>query len=151
PVEIIVSNRFINGVTQIQPANVPVAGPAEIKRVHIVRHQRAERFGASQVAILIVMRAAVIEVRVKTQLRRVAVPEEVLPIDVCDKNILAAPPELIQLGVRVLLVHVEHDHVVLPAIVVVIAKQTRGEIHVVENKSAKIAVERLVAESARYK
>src|ERR1700761_3862327 len=74
-------------------------------------------------------------------------PDEILAICVQDQNVLAAASEFVELGIGVFFIHVEHDHVVLPAIIVVIAEEPRGEIDVIENKSAKIAVESLIAEA----
>ena len=61
-----------------------------------------------------------------------------------------AAVELVEIGIRVLLHHVERRDVVLPAVVVVVSKNPDTEIGVVENEAAEIAHERLDAEPRRH-
>src|SRR6185503_18129043 len=56
---------------------------------------------------------------------------------------LFAVVKRVQLGVRILLAHVERGETVLKAIVSPVAEDARTEIHIVENKAAKVRVERL--------
>ena len=84
----------------------------------------------------------------KAELGSVAAPQEVLAIQVGDDHALVAAIEPVQLGVGILLEQVEHDEVVLPAVVVEVPEQARAEINVVEDEPAKVAVERLCAETA---
>src|SRR5205085_12171927 len=80
-------------------------------------------------------------------LRRVALPNKILLKNVRDKDLLIARVEFIQIGIGVLLAHVEPDHVVLPEIVVVVAEDADAEIRVVENEAAEIAHEWLDAKA----
>jgi len=73
----------------------------------------------------------------KAELGRIAGPDKVLTIEVGDDHALFAAIELVQLGVGILLKHVEHDQVVLPAVVVEVPENTRTEIEVVENETRK--------------
>ena len=56
---------------------------------------------------------------------------------------------MVQVGVGVLLAHVETGEVVLQAVVVVVAEKADAEIGVVENEPAKIAHKRLNPETRR--
>ena len=135
----------------VEPPDVAVAAPAEVINLFIVRTHRAERFGAHKIAVVVVMHSAVVEVCKKAPLRRIARPDEILPIQVCDDHFLVAGVERVQFRVRVLLAHVEDSEIVLVKIVVPIAEEPRTEVHVVEKKSAKVRVERLVADAQRNK
>ena len=108
-----------------------------------MRAHRPDGRRPDDAAVRVVVRAAVIEVRVEAPLRRVALPQEILAIEIRDHDFLLAVVEGVQLRVRVLLAHVEAGHVVLETIVYCIAEDPRAEIDVVENESAKVGVERL--------
>src|SRR5207247_9415903 len=84
----------------------------------------------------------------KAERGRIAGLDKVLTIQVGDDHTLVAALELVQLGVGIFLKHVEHDQVVLPAVVVEVPENTRTEIEVVENETAKVAVERRNAETS---
>ena len=62
-------------------------------------------------------------------------------------DLLIATAEFIQIGVGVLLQHVEGSDVVLPAVVVVIAEHAHAEVCVVENEAAEIAYKWLNADA----
>src|SRR4051794_5800794 len=100
---------------------------------------RADRRGACDESILVVMPAVIIEVGQKTELAGVTLPEQVLAKNVGHVNLLVAPFKLVEVGVGILLQHVERGDVVLPAIVVVVAEDSNAKVGVVENKSAEIA------------
>lgn len=105
----------------------------------------AERFGADQAAGAVVVQAAAVEVRVEAQLRGVAFPDEVLPVGVEHDDALVARVEGVQVGEGVLFAEVEDGEIVLPLVVVRVAKNPEAQVGVVENEAAKIAVERLKA------
>ena len=94
------------------------------------------------------MPAVVVEVGHETEFAGVTFPNQILPENVRDINLLVAPAELVQVGISVLLQHVEGGDVVLPAVVVVVAENARAQIGVVENETAEIAHERLNADAA---
>src|SRR5207245_2252905 len=97
--------------------------------------------------ILIIMNTPVVEICMKTEIGGVAFPKEILAIDVANEHDLVAGIKRVQLGMGVLLAHIKNSQIVLPSIVGVVAKQASAEINVVENKSAKITPERLIAET----
>ena len=109
----------------------------------ILRRTRCERCGPRDVSIAVVMRDALVEILMKAQLRRVTGRQEILAIQVRDEHALVAGREPVQLRIGVLLAHVEDRRVVLKAIVVEVAEEARAQVHVVENKPAEIADERL--------
>src|SRR6478672_539616 len=103
----------------------------------------ADGSGADDVAIAIIMSAAVVEVSVKAPLRGVSFPQKVLPIKVGNDDLLVAGIERVQLGVGIFLAHVESGEIVLETVVIPIAESADAEVHVIEEKAAKIGVERL--------
>src|SRR5689334_23168309 len=100
---------------------------------------RADRSRPGQKSILVVVPAVVVEIADEAELARVAFPNQVLPKNIRDVDLLIARIELVQVRIGVLLAHVEGGEIVLPAIVVVIAEKADAEIGVVKNKTAKVA------------
>ena len=97
------------------------------------RHDLYGSPGAPQTAFaplagLVEVPLTAVEVRVKAELCRVAFPNKILLEDIRDKDLLIARVEFIQVGIGVLLAHVEPDHVVLPEIVVVVAEDADAEV-----------------------
>src|SRR5436190_20555855 len=105
--------------------------------------------GASNEAVLIVMPARSVKVGDETEFAGVTFPDQILPKDVCYVNLLVTSFEFVQVRVRVFLEHVESSEVVLPAIVVVVAKNSSTKVRVIEDESTKIADERLNPEARR--
>src|SRR4029077_2393281 len=110
----------------------------------VVLH-RAERCGTNEVAIFVVVRSAVIPVRVNAPLCGVTFPDKILPVKIREEHFLVAIVKRVQLRVRVLLALAEGGCVVLKSIVVPVSKKSRAEIDVVEDKPAEVGVERLIA------
>src|SRR2546423_241989 len=136
-------------MVDVQPADVSVAGPAEIVSLHVMVGDCADRRWPRNETILVVMSAGVIEIGQKAQLARITFPNQILSENVSYVNLLFAPTELIQVRVSVLFEHIEGSDVVLPAVVVVIAENTNAEVGIIENEAAKIAHERLDARPHR--
>src|SRR5947209_513475 len=132
------TENFIESVRHIQPADMPIPRPTEVVSVHVMGAHGAEGSGAYDVPVAVVMRASVIEVGVKTPLRGIARPQEVLPIEVANEHLLIALIKRVQLGVGIFLAQVEQGEVVLKAIVSPIAEESRAEVDVVEDKTAKV-------------
>src|SRR5947208_184431 len=109
------------------PANVAVSGPAKVKGVDEMILDRADRRRAGDEIVLVVVSRAFVQVRMETELGRVAFCQKILAEKVQDKNALIAVVELIQVGISILLAHVERDEVVLPAVVVVVAEEPDAE------------------------
>src|SRR3954469_18673980 len=106
---------------------------------------------ANDVAVFIIMGAAVIEIRVKAKLRGVALPKKILAIQIRDDHFLVAIVEGVQFGIGVLLAHVEAGDIVLKTIIIPIPKNAAAEIDVIKNKTAKIRIESLVTAAYRHK
>src|SRR3984893_4503209 len=106
---------------------------------------RADWRGPRDEAVFVVMPAIVVEVSQETEFAGVTFPNQILSENVRDINLLLAPVELVEVRVSVFLQHVERGNVVLPAVVVVVAKNANAQVRVVENETAKIAHERLNA------
>ena len=148
-VQTVFAENLVKCVVDVKPADVSVAGPAEVVRLHVVIGDRADRRRPRDETILVVVPARIVEIGQETQLAGVAFPNQILPKNIRDQNLLVAPTELIQVRVGVLLEHVEGGEVVLPAVVVVVAEDADAEVGVVENEAAKIAHERLNANAQR--
>ena len=92
-----------------------------------------------------------LKVGVETQLCGVTLGEEILAKDIRDQDPLVTRIKAIEIGVSVLLEHLERGEVVLPAIINVVAEEARAEVGVVEDETAEIAYERLNPKSGRHK
>src|SRR5215469_11901795 len=123
--------------------------PADVVRLHVVIGNRADWRGPRNETILVVVPTNVVEIGQESELAGVAFPNQILPENIGDQNLLITPAELIEVGVCVLLKHVESGDVILPTIVVVIAEDADAQIGVVENEASKIAYERLNANAHR--
>src|SRR5207244_2962061 len=113
--------------------------------LHVVIGHSPVRRWLRDEPVRVVVLTFVIEISQKRQFVRVSLPNYILPENVGCINLLRTPAELVEIGIGVLLQHVESGDVVLPAVVVVIAENTNTEIGVVENEAAEIADERLNA------
>src|SRR3981081_4425350 len=100
-------------------------------------------------SVLVVVAAVVVEVADEDELAGVPFPDQILPENIGHVDLLMAAAELVQVGISVLLQHVERGDVPLPAVVVVIAENADAEIGVVENKTSEIAHEWLNADARR--
>src|SRR5207249_5634276 len=99
-----------------------IAGPAEVVRLHVVIGNRANRRGPRNKAVFVVVPAGVIEIGQESQLTGITFPNQILPENVGDQNLLITPAKLIEVRIGVLLEHVKGGDIVLPAVVVVIAE-----------------------------
>src|SRR4051794_1266502 len=124
-----------------------IAGPAEVECLDVMIAHFADRRRSRYEIVLVVMARSFVEVRVEAELRGVAFRQKILAVSVENDHTLVASVEFVEIGISVLLAHVERHHIVLPAIVVVIAEETEAEVGVVENETAKIAHERLDPEA----
>src|SRR6266571_5235437 len=136
-------------MVDVEPADMSVTGPAEVVGLHVMIGDRTNRRRPGNKAIFVIMPAGVVEVGQEAQFAGVTFPNQILPENVGHVNLLLAPAKLIQVGVGVLLEHVEGGDVVLPAIAVVIAEDADAKISIVEDETAKIAHERLDAGAQR--
>src|SRR5712671_1928926 len=102
----------------------------------------ADRRRPGDESVFVVMPAVVVEVANKREFASVTFPNQILPEHIRDVDLLFARIELIQIGIRVLLAHIERGQIVLPSVVIVVSKNPDTEIGIVENETAKIAYER---------
>ena len=149
PLKLSSTERLVKSVGHVEPSDVSVARPAEVIGLDVMIAHAADRRRPGDEIVLVVMAARAIEVGVKAQLRRVTLREKILSENIRNQDLLIARVELVQVRVGVLLEHVESGEIVLPAVVVVVAENARAEIGVVEDEPAKIAHERLDAETRR--
>src|SRR5207302_9205546 len=109
----------------------------------------ADRRRPGDESVLVVMPAVVVEVANKRELTGVTFPNQILPENIGDIDLLLARIELVQVRISILLAHVERGQIVLPAVVVVVPENPDAEVGVVENETAKIAHERLYRDAHR--
>src|ERR1051325_2589106 len=119
----------------MEAANVAIASPAEIVGIHVMRTHRPNRRRPHDTAVLIVMRAAMIEICVETDLRGVTFPNKILPIQIRDDYFLVAIIERVQFGIGVLLAHVEYGQILLKTVIIAINKNAPAQIDIVKNET----------------
>ncbi len=122
-----------------------IATQSEVTDLDRVRPHVANQRRPHEKAVPIEFDTAPIVVVVKASLDRVALSNEVLPKDVCDVDVLMTSIEAVQTAVGVLLEHREVSGVELDAIVVKGAKDSRAEVVVGKNETAKVGNKRLDA------
>src|SRR4030081_103015 len=94
----------------------------------------ANRRRSRDETILVVMPAGIVEVGNEIELAGVTFSNQVLPINVGGQDLLFAPLiDRVQIGIRILLQHVEGSDVPLPFIVVVVAENAPSQICVFKN------------------
>src|SRR6185436_7793831 len=111
---------------------------------------RTNRLRAHQKMVLIKLERRVVLVVVKARLNGIAGLDEILAIQISDKNLLVAHRETVQSAIGILLEHGEFRRVVLIAIRLQVAEQAQPGLLIVEDESAKIAVERLNSRARGY-
>src|SRR5205814_889762 len=142
-VQAVFAEDLIKRVIDVEPADVSVTGPAEVIRLQIMIDHGAEQVRSSKKTIFVVMPAVIVEVADKRQLAGITFPNQVLAENIRDVDLLFAWIEFVEIGISILLPHIERGQIVLPAIVVVVPENPDAEIRVVENESAEVAHERL--------
>src|SRR5205085_4925125 len=133
------AQHLIEGVIDVEPANVSVAGPAEVIRLQIMIDHGADRRRPGDESVFVVVPAVVIEVPDKRELAGVTLPNQVLPENVRDVDLLLTRIKLVEIGISIFLAHIEGGEIVLPTVVVVVPKNPGAEIGIVKNEAAKIA------------
>src|SRR2546421_5715077 len=109
----------------------------------------ADRRWPGDESVLVVVPAVVVEVADEGELAGVTFPNQILPENIRDIDLLLARIELVQVGISILLAHIERGEIVLPAVIIVVPKNSDAEIGVVENKSAEVTHKRLHPDAHR--
>src|ERR1700730_17800901 len=110
----------------------------------------ARRVGTDQKAVVVIMGAALVMVVMEADLRRVTRKEEVLAVVIEDQRILMPVRERVQKAVGIFFGLIEINQVELVAIGKSRAEQADRAIRVIENETAKVAVELLRAGTDRH-
>ena len=134
---------------EVVPAPVAIAGPAEVTHVDGVRLKSAVGIGAHQEPVLVVLERGWVVIVVQAHLGCVAGENEVLPVVIGEKEVLAAVVERVQPGVRVFFPLTEIHEVELIAIRELRAEEPDASVLVGEQESPEIGVERLGARANR--
>src|SRR5580692_3205013 len=133
------SERLIKRVIHVEPAEVPVAGPAQIRRANFVGLKNSHRRGPHEKPVSVVLHARVVLVVVNAKFGRVARLHEILHIKIRDDHLLVPQLETVQAAVGVLFEKIEIGGVVFPAVRVKVSEKAYARLLVDKNKSAKIA------------
>ena len=124
----------VEGVGEVQAADVAVAGEAHVLGHHLVGLGQADGRGSRQDAVLVVVEVGLVLALVEAGRHRVAGRQEVLAEDVGDGHLLLALLEGVELAVGVLLEEVEVDRVVLPPVARGVAEEARAQVGVAEDR-----------------
>src|SRR5712692_3293496 len=144
-IQVIASQGLIERVVEIEPADVAAAGPAQIDGANVVRPHGADGRRAHQEIVLIEVESGVVLVVMHTELRSVAGPQEILPVEIGDQRLLVPPCKCVQAAVGVFFEEMEVGQVILPAVRVQVAKNAHAGLLLDEQETSKIAVEGLDA------
>lgn len=150
------AESLIEGMAQVEAADVAVAGPSEVIGSNAVSLDAAERAcwfiavddqtdgcWADEESVVVEMHAGIVTVVMKAELSGVSLREEILNVNVGDINLLMARVEGIQSTIGIFLEQVEPGRVPRNAVRFEIAEQTNAGLFFGEEKSAKVARELL--------
>src|SRR5205085_7635558 len=87
-VQAVFTEHLIKCVIDIEPADVTVAGPTQIVCLEVMIGHGADRRRPGDKSVLVVMATIVIEVADEGEFAGVAFPDQVLPENVCDIDLL---------------------------------------------------------------
>src|SRR4030095_6442556 len=130
-------------VRKIQTPNVTISTETNITNFNRVRSNVSDQSRPHQKTISIELNAASVIIEMEAALNRVTLGQEILPKNICDVNVLMASVEAIETAIGVLFEHRKVSGVVLEAIIIKRAKNTRTQVVVGKDKAAKVRHERL--------
>ena len=148
-IEIVAAEGLVERVRDVDALDVAVAGDARISGAHLVRQREADRGGTNQEAVLVDQEAGLIVIVERAEIQRVALGEEIAPVEIGGVDLLAARSPAVEAAVGVLLQQVEVRQVVLEDVVVKVAEEARAGLFVAEDEAAEIAGEALDAHAER--
>ena len=149
-VELVLTERLVELVGEIEPAPVPITGDPGIVGVHLVGNDQADWRRTHEESVRVEEELlAMIQIGMGADRKRVTRSEEVLSVVVGDGNALLPPLEQVQLAVRFLFELVEEGQVPLIPIPPPGSEKTNAEVVVAEQKAAEVAVESLNAGAHR--
>ena len=82
-------------MVDVKPADMSIAGPAEVVRLDVVIGHCANRCGPHDKAVFVVVSAGVVEVGQEAQLAGVTFPNQILPVNIGHVNLLVASAKFI--------------------------------------------------------
>src|SRR5436305_784846 len=132
-------------MAHVQPANVPVAGPANVVGAYVMRLKNADGCGTHKESVFIEMAAGVILVVVVTELCGVAFEKRVLPVKIRQKHLLMAAAESVQAAVRVFFQKEKICSVILQPVRPQVAKHPHSRLFLREQQATEVAAELLDA------
>ena len=143
----LVADDTVGGGGQVDAANMAVTVVAEIGDVVTARQLQTERGGALDEAVGIVETIIAVVVEDDRRLRGETGPGEILTIDIGEQDIVVPRRfgDVVQPGIEILLEPTEVGKIVLPAIVVAVAKQADAGLRILEQEAAEVGRKRLDA------
>jgi hypothetical protein len=153
-VEGVFANGLIEGVREIQAADVTAAEPAEIADADAVRDRAGtgilvddvtDRGGAHEEAVVVVVDAAVVFAPGDDKFGGVAGKEKILEIDIGEEELLVAEGEGVERAVSIFFEKIEVGRVVFDLVGVEVAEEAETGLFVDEEEAAEVSVELLDA------
>src|SRR5262249_39064609 len=120
-------------------------GDARVARADLVWQRNASRRRPNQKPVLIDEERRLIVIVERAEVERVALGEEIAPVEVRSVHLLPARPPAVETAIGILLQHVEVRDVVLNNVVVQVAEEPRARLFVAEDQPARVAGETLDA------
>ncbi len=96
-VQAVFAENLIKRVIDIEPADVSVARPAEVVRLHVMIGHRADGRRPRDETVLVVVPTVVVEVPEETEFAGVTFPNQILSEHVCDVDLLVAQLEFVEI------------------------------------------------------
>ena len=153
-IESVFADGLIKSVRKIDAANVAAAKPAKIADANAVRERTASgaliddianRCGANEKAVVVVVNARIIFVPRTNEFRGVTGKEKILKIDISQHNLLVTAIKSVETAVGIFFEELKIRGVVFDAVAVPIAKDAQAGLFVNKEKSAEIGIELLNA------
>ena len=140
----IAAQDHVERLIDIETAEMSEACLAEVHSIDGVWAKHADRRGPHQHTVAVVLERRAVVQQVNTELLCVAFDQEVLPIEVCDADLLSPPlMPYVEAAVRIFFQAIEECEVVLKPVGGAVAEQPYAGIGVAVDESAEIAGERL--------
>src|SRR5258708_10177103 len=153
-VEVVVAQRLVESVADVDAPDVAVAGPSQIIGTNVVRmgraiHDRSDGRWTNEESVVVVVKAGVVAVVVETELGGVALGEKILYVQIGDVDLLSALVECVQAAIGIFFEQVEPRDVISETVGAKVPKDADAGLFFGENKSPKVAGELLDSSTHR--
>ena len=124
-----VAKHLIERMGQIETSDMSISRPPEVVGTNIMGAHIAHIRGANEKAVtivllpIVILGSSIITVMMKTELRGIALPDKILPIQIGHHHLPISDLKLVQLAVGIFFQEVEIGDIPLIAIVVEVSKK----------------------------